>query len=217
MTNTHKSATEVARGWVQVRRLLRKPLSFWLYLLQSWARTYVDRIPANDPVIEFLRQEILRRNRQFQQQLDPIFTPLNSLCPGCTNNCCLMYLSGKSSCIIPFYPEDALMYRGLSQQLAEYFEKMELATLSQRLGRLFRRRDSIASPGDLAYSPCPYLGEGGCILPWGSRPVRCVLWLCNSFAREMSWPEFLQYLQLSSVYLFNLTWFLIKLSRKCDA
>jgi len=207
--------------WIisKLRQLLYQHLLIWYMILRYGAAKWLRRLAEAQPLDLPGRRRFLRRNLLLQERLLSVFAPYGHLCQECPSVCCHL----RS---VPHYEEvDSLTYllfpdrmvkappwkfKHLLVGIAQLSLPGFLLQLIQRLAG-GRRTSSSANSGSRAgYStpPCLALGQEGCLIPGGARPVLCLIYLCGRLLIEMSWRDYWRYFWLSCRYLTGLTVFL---------
>ena len=205
----------VPRLVVRLRLRWRWVLTAWMFFLCRAAGKMTAKGEAIAGHKGPSRDRLRRRNQSFQEELGRIFAPYFIYCPQCESSCCRHFYLGDAPASRPGSPVDGLVYEGAAatpagppgdlREGARYLLRIFLGA-GLLAGSPAANGDASADPG--APQDCPDLTPRGCRLPWGERPVGCVLYLCDEFARRLSWGDYGRYVWVSFRYLAFLTGFL---------
>jgi hypothetical protein len=164
----------------------------WHYFLRMWVSKRSITSPDNNYQLESIRQNLMHKNKEFQEKFRILFTPYYHLCEEeCLFPCCLntRYPATK-------YDElDALIYGVPSELILRRSKGFRYLLKKIMYGEKARGKQF----------PCPNFGKNGCQIPWGNRLVVCVFFLCDPFAANMTSKEYCSFVFLLSKYLFFLT------------
>ena len=146
---------------------------------------------------------------ELQEELGRLFAPYHRFCPECGSQCCR---EGE----IPCSELDALLYGGpwawhshlLPDPAKQSADRLQFWSCfsSHYLYRKLKKFSPV-SPRTAADRGvfCPALGNSGCTLPWGERPVICVFCACPQILRAMAWGDYGRYIRINLKYLVCLT------------
>jgi hypothetical protein len=194
---------------LRLRLLGRRVLATMLCLLRLWAGKRLAAGRAGPPGGNLGRGTFRLKNVELQEELGRLFAPYHRFCPECGSQCCR---EGE----IPCSELDALLYGGprawqshlLPDPIRESGDRPQFWSCfsSQHLYRKLKQF-SPARPRTAADRGvfCPALGDAGCTLPWGERPVICVFCACPQILRAMDWGDYGRYIRINLKYLTHLT------------
>ncbi len=215
----------ISPGKLRVRLWGRRLLATWLCLLRRWAG---NRLAGAGVGAGGAASSLKSGNKAFQDALRQVFAPYYHLCPECGSFCCQEAAIPYSALDRGLHPE--LIPGGAPRRGQPGVRKKAGLRRCWRRADLYRklkfysRQATFLEPGveraedDGGARPfCPALGDTGCRLPWGERPVVCVVCSCPDFLGTMSWKDFVRYLWLSGRYLAYLTRIVGKLEVRAAA
>jgi hypothetical protein len=133
---------------------------------------------------------IREKNRLIQEEFHRILFPLYHACRKCKDHCCKR--SVPQNWYPPFCAVDYLLWGNLAiKNEIVHFSRINVWEVLKR-----------GLPKTGSAKPCPAITDEGCLIPWGERPVYCIIWLCQDFFKLMTWGEYWNHIWLSSKYLF---------------
>lgn len=180
-------------NWRFRQRLFRVYIRSWFFLLNHWASKYSPLMKADDLQKLSTQEKIREKNRLIQKKFHRRLLPLYHACRRCKDQCCNR--SVPQNWYPPFCAVDYLLWGNFSKRHKNvHFSRINVWEVLKR-----------GLPKTESAKPCPELADEGCLIPWGERPIYCVIWLCQDFLKLMTWGEYWHHLWLSSKYLFNVS------------
>lgn len=214
MVQSRAISTSLSDAGFYCRILPQRALLFWLHLLQCWAGRWVKSIPHNDDGIDALRTAFLPRIHDLQKVFHQIFLPYHHCCSECLRNCCYgKYPPGKPY-LSNYFPVDALVFGGPPERLTRSY-RIDIGAMCRTLTNVLLKNKMPTSESwseSDKIRACPDLGEQGCKLEWGKRSAFCVLSLCDTFSRQMTWQDYWRYYKASFKYLTVLTGYIARVT-----
>lgn len=149
------------------------------------------------------RERFLKKNVELQNELARFYAKYHYLCPSCLGCCFIPQL--------PYLKLDLILYGipnrpGFDYPVTDFLWYLKAFYLDAFLRWVPVGKPEVCQPEiakEKRGSVC--LGENGCTLPLGQRPIFCILGLCGSFLRNMAWSEYWRCMRLSIRYLVYLT------------
>jgi hypothetical protein len=184
----------------------RRLLNIWYDVLEYWAGRYVNRMVPSLTSELSSRGKFLVRNLELQEELRQVFAPFYHFCgPECS--CCML---GK----IPYNTMDSVLYGVSPDLVARAFpislSEMLISTFwdyARVMQRYFKYSVLGQGEGQIPEQKviCPALTEIGCGLPWGQRPIFCVIYACGRFIRAMDRRAHWRFVWVICKYYLHIT------------
>jgi hypothetical protein len=193
----------------------------WLLFLEHLASKCIQQVDVDNLVGFKNRIDLLVKNKQSQEKLSDLFRHIKPFCGKCKDNCCLHYSSnfGYVDCIIYTININNPMVHQLESIRILLKRVIKLLTpnvINKFIRYLVVNGETKIKPlpfkiGENDYNICPLVTNYGCLLPYGRRPVVCLIFMCDQLRDNMSRGDYARYLSIVIDYLTNLTICLAKL------
>ena len=179
-------------GW-KYFHLPQKRLHILAWYLQDQKKDAEARVPK---IAENLNS--LNNKRKVIQKEIGLISKNNYPCSECVGSCCLGAYNHFTAVdfIIRHYSSNPLKEYGLISRDSEFLNNF--SSLKNHLKYFLANHQSAKNKGISKSSVCSYLTKTGCALPFGDRPIHCVIFACKLFrdSLELEQNKFKQLLYL---------------------